>query len=88
MPYTIDTEVRFLGGTQERVNQERRRRMAYIVDGELPKGDGYYVDLWADVDDPNTAFEFHAVNTEEERDKLIEALQEQGHESCPSFYGG
>ena len=55
--------------------------MAYIIDSTSPKG--YYIDLWYDYNDHTTSFEFYQVKTQQERDKLIEELQDRGHELPP-----
>ena len=59
--------------------------MAYIIDGISPKG--YYIDLWYDYNDHTTVFEFYQMDTEEERDKLIEKFQNRGHELPPDWEG-
>jgi len=60
--------------------------VAYIVWGYLPKGKGYYVDLWA-TEDSSSAFKFHQVKTEEEREKLIQTLRDQGHKLIEDAVG-
>jgi len=63
-----------------KVETRKEEKMAYIIWGYLPKGKGYYVDLWEDPEDPETSYEFHTVATPEEREQLIKRLQDEGHE--------
>lgn len=54
--------------------------MGYIIWGDLANNKGYYVDLWEDAEDLTSAYEFHTVATDREREQLIKELQSKGHQ--------